>query len=100
MATTPTLGSIPHRRPPPTTSPRWPPRSPSATPGDPEALGLGAALLGDDSEQLSVEVVDRGLELAAGRVFEALWANGGSPAMSSNTPGARSQRPRSSWPGI
>lgn len=47
--------------------------------GDPEALGLGAALLGDDSEQLSVEVVDRGLELAAGRVFEALWANGWLP---------------------
>jgi hypothetical protein len=47
--------------------------------GDPEALSLGAALLGDDSAELSVEVVDRGLELAACRVFEALWANGWLP---------------------
>jgi hypothetical protein len=47
--------------------------------GDPEALSLGATLLGDDPAELSVEVVDRGLELAAGRVFEALWAHGWLP---------------------
>jgi hypothetical protein len=47
--------------------------------GDPEALALGAALLGDVSAERSVELVDRGLELAAARVCELLWANGWLP---------------------